>query len=193
LQKTEIRKMAADRGFTDLLNKSESYEICFVPDNDYRGFLKRHDTTLEERVAGGDFVLRDGTVIGKHEGYPFYTIGQRKGLGVALGFPAYVVDIQKESNQVVLGPIDHMHKDSMRVSRLNYMKYADIPQEGIPCIAKIRYNHEGTPAKLVPAGPDVLELYFDEPVFAIAPGQSAVFYEGNDVIAGGWIMKAWNR
>jgi tRNA-specific 2-thiouridylase len=185
--------MAAERGFHDLLNKSESYEICFVPDNDYRGFLKRHDTGLEERVAGGEFILKDGTVVGKHEGYPFYTIGQRKGLGVALGFPAYVVDIQKETNQVVLGPIDHMHKNAMRVSRLNFMKYPSIPAEGMEVTAKIRYNHEGTKAMLFPAGPDALEVFFDEPVFAIAPGQSAVFYEGNDVVAGGWIMKAWNK
>ena len=192
LKKSDIRKMAADRGFVDLLNKSESYEICFVPDNDYRGFLKRHDTGLEERVANGEFVLRDGTVVGKHEGYPFYTIGQRKGLGIALGFPAYVVDIEKESNRVVLGPLDHMHKNAMRVSRLNFMKYDRVPSEGLRCVAKIRYNHEGTACTLFPSGPDALDVIFGEPVFAIAPGQSAVFYEGQDVIAGGWIMKAWN-
>ena len=193
LRKTEIRKMAAEKGFVDLLNKSESYEICFVPDNDYRGFLRRHDPALDARVACGEFVLRDGTVIGQHEGYPFYTIGQRKGLGVALGYPAYVVDIEKESNRVVLGPIDHMHKNAMKVSKLNLMKYEAIPAEGIECTVKIRYNHEGTKAKLIPTGPDTMEVFFDEPVFAIAPGQSAVFYEGNDLLGGGWIMKAWNR
>jgi tRNA-uridine 2-sulfurtransferase len=193
LQKAQIRKMAAERGFVDLLNKSESYEICFVPDNDYRGFLKRQDPLLAERVAGGEFVLRDGTVVGKHEGYPFYTIGQRKGLGVALGFPAYVVDIDKEDNRVVLGPIDHMHKNAMRVSKLNFQKYASVPEKGLECVVKIRYNHDGSPATIYPSGPDTLEVLFDEPVFAIAPGQSAVFYEGNDVIVGGWIMKAWNQ
>jgi tRNA-specific 2-thiouridylase len=193
LQKTEIRKMAGERGFVDLLNKSESYEICFVPDNDYRGFLRRQDPELDTRVAGGDFVLKDGTVVGKHEGYPFYTSGQRKGLGLALGFPAYVVDIEKESNRVVLGPLDHMHKNAMKVSKLNLMKYDSIPAEGIDCVAKIRYNHEGTKARLVPSGADTMEAHFEEPVFAIAPGQSAVFYEGNDVIGGGWIMKAWNN
>jgi len=193
LRKTEIREMAAEKGFIDLLNKSESYEICFVPDNDYRGFLKRHDSTLEERVAGGEFVLKDGTIVGNHEGYPFYTIGQRKGLGVALGYPAYVVDIHKDSNRVVLGPIDHMHKNAMRISKLNFMKYDGIPEHGMELVAKIRYNHEGTKAMVYPSGPDSLEILFDEPVFAIAPGQSAVLYEGNDVIAGGWIMKAWNQ
>ena len=193
MRKSEIKAMAAEKGFYDLVNKSESYEICFVPDNDYRGFLKRQDPALQERVAGGEFVLKDGTVVGKHEGYPFYTIGQRKGLGVALGFPAYVVDIQKESNRVVLGPLDSMHKNAMRVSRLNYMKYGAIPTEGLRCMAKIRYNHEGTGATLIPAGPDALDVFFDEPVFAIAPGQSAVFYEGDDVVGGGWIMKAWNQ
>jgi len=193
MQKTEIRKLAAERGFTDLLAKSESYEICFVPDNDYRGFLKRQDPELETRVAGGEFILTDGTIVGNHEGYPFYTIGQRKGLGVALGYPAYVVDIQKDANRVVLGPLDHMHKNAMKVSKLNFMKYDAIPADGLECVVKIRYNHEGTPARLVPNGSDSMDVYFKEPVFAIAPGQSAVFYEGQDVVGGGWIMKAWNR
>ncbi len=85
--KKEIRAMASERGFVELLNKPESYEICFVPDNDYRGFLKRRVPGLEEEVKGGEFVLEDGTVVGEHEGYPFYTVGQRKGLGIALGYP----------------------------------------------------------------------------------------------------------
>ncbi len=101
--KTEIRQMAVDMGYDELAKKSESYEICFVPDNDYRGFLKRRVEGLEERVDGGEFVLTDGTVIGHHKGYPFYTIGQRKGLEIALGEPMYVVEIRPDSNTVVLG------------------------------------------------------------------------------------------
>lgn len=95
LYKSQIREMAIERGFVELVNKSESYEICFVPDNDYRGFLKRRVPGLEEKVDGGDFVLEDGSVVGKHKGYPFYTIGQRKGLGIALGYPVYVTGIDK--------------------------------------------------------------------------------------------------
>ena len=101
--KPEVRQMAAERGWTDLSKKAESYEICFVPDNDYRGFLKRRVDGLEERVAGGTFVDAAGKVLGRHEGYPFYTVGQRKGLGIALGEPMFVTEIIPETNTVVLG------------------------------------------------------------------------------------------
>ena len=102
-RKTEIRQMAHDFGYPELAKKSESYEICFVPDNDYRGFLKRRIDGLEEVVAGGWFVNKEGKKLGKHKGYPFYTIGQRKGLEIALGKPAYVTAIHPETNTVVLG------------------------------------------------------------------------------------------
>ncbi len=97
-RKSEIRQMAMDYGYVDLATKSESYEICFVPDNDYRGFLKRNVEGLEERVAGGDFIDRAGRVLGKHKGYPFYTIGQRKGLEIAVGEPLHVLEILPETN-----------------------------------------------------------------------------------------------
>jgi len=100
--KPEVRAMAAERGWTDLSKKAESYEICFVPDNDYRGFLRRRVEGLDERLAGGDFIDKSGKVLGKHEGYPFYTVGQRKGLGIALGEPMFVTEIRPESNTVVL-------------------------------------------------------------------------------------------
>ena len=102
-RKKEIRKMCEEWGYTELAKKNESYEICFIPDNDYHGFLKRRVPGLEEKVEGGSFVDREGNVIGKHEGYPFYTIGQRRGLGVALGEPMFVTDIDAATNTVVLG------------------------------------------------------------------------------------------
>ncbi|HEY0610389.1 MAG TPA: tRNA 2-thiouridine(34) synthase MnmA, partial [Chitinophaga sp.] len=105
-RKTEIRQMAFDFGYPELAKKAESYEICFVPDNDYRGFLKRRVNGLEESVNGGNFVLKDGTIVGHHKGYPFYTIGQRKGLDIALGRPVYVTGIIPETNTVVLGEED---------------------------------------------------------------------------------------
>lgn len=192
LRKTEIYEMARERGFTELVNKSESYEICFVPDNDYRGFLKRRVEGLEESVRGGEFVLQDGTVVGRHEGYPFYTIGQRKGLGITLGYPVYVTEIQKETNRVVLGTLHDLEKDIMQVKRLNMVKYVSL-EHAIRSITKVRYNDEGTSAVLNQIDSDTIEVVFDEPVNAIAPGQAAVFYEGNDVIGGGWIMKSGKK
>ena len=192
LHKTEIRQMAQDRGFIELVTKSESYEICFVPDNDYRGFLRRRVPELEQEVAGGEFVLEDGTIVGKHEGYPFYTVGQRKGLGIALGFPVYVTEIQKENNRVVLGTFDELSRDGMYVNQLNMQKYQSIAGTRMDTITKVRYNDEGTPAVIEQVG-DSMKVFFGNGVKAIAPGQAAVFYEGNDVIGGGWISKSFQQ
>ena len=191
LHKTEIRQMAIDRGFTALVNKSESYEICFVPDNDYRGFLKRRVDGLEEKVKGGDFVLEDGTVVGKHEGYPFYTVGQRKGLGIALGFPAYVIEINKDKNQVVLGTFDELARDGMYVDQLNLSKFSSVDGR-IDTVTKVRYNDAGSPAVIEQVG-DTIKVFFGKGVSAIAPGQAAVFYDGNDVIGGGWIKSSFHQ
>lgn len=192
LRKTEIREMAMERGFFDLVNKSESYEICFVPDNDYRGFLKRRVEGLEEQVAGGEFVLEDGTIVGKHEGYPFYTIGQRKGLGIALGYPVFVTEIQKETNRVVLGQYKDLSRDGMWVSKLNMVKYADLLSKPTQTVTKVRYKDAGTPALIEQVG-DKMKVMFHEGVNGIAPGQAAVFYEGSDVIGGGWITSSFRQ
>ncbi len=192
LRKTEIREMAKERGFMDLVNKSESYEICFVPDNDYRGFLKRRMPELESQVMGGNYVMQDGKVVGKHEGYPFYTIGQRKGLGIALGYPVFVTEIRKDTNEVVLGIDKDLERDGMYVSKLNLQKYARI--EGpLETVTKVRYKHEGTPATILQEGDDRIQVLFHDPVSAIAPGQAAVFYEGDDVVGGGWISKSFRQ
>lgn len=192
LHKSEIREMAKDRGFMDLVNKSESYEICFVPDNDYRDFLKRRLPTLEAEVAGGDFVLQDGTKVGKHEGYPFYTVGQRKGLGIALGRPVFVTEIRKDTNEVVLGDLPDLYRDGMYVGKLNLQKYESLSQP-IETVTKVRYKDAGTPATIVQESTDRMEVLFHEGVNGIAPGQAAVFYEGDDVIGGGWIMKSFRQ
>lgn len=189
LTKATIREMAKERGFFDLVNKSESYEICFVPDNDYRGFLKRRVEGLEDRVRGGNFVLENGTVVGKHEGYPFYTIGQRKGLGIALGHPVYVTEIRKDTNEVVLGIEKDLDRPGMWVGKLNLQKYNALPLP-METTTKVRYKHEGSPAIIEQIEPDKIEVRFHEPVSAIAPGQAAVFYEGDDLIGGGWILKS---
>jgi tRNA-specific 2-thiouridylase len=192
LRKSEIREMAKERGFIELVTKSESYEICFVPDNDYRGFLKRRVPGLEAEVAGGNFVMEGtGKIMGKHQGYPFYTIGQRKGLGMAFGQPMFVTEIRKDTNEVVLGVDKDLYRDGMIVSKLNLQKYASIEQP-IETTTKVRYKHDGTPATISQSG-DKIEVLFHEGVSAIAPGQAAVFYEGDDVIGGGWIMKSFRQ
>jgi tRNA-uridine 2-sulfurtransferase len=192
LRKTEIREMAMERGFVELVNKSESYEICFVPDNDYRGFLKRRVKGLEEEVNGGEFVLEDGSVVGKHEGYPFYTVGQRKGLGIALGYPVYVTEIQKDNNRVILGTFDELSRNGMYVNQLNLSKYSALDGERKDTITKVRYNDPGTPAVIEQVG-DTMKVFFGKGVSAIAPGQAAVFYEEDDVIGGGWITKSFQQ
>ncbi len=187
--KTEIRQMALDRGFTELAEKSESYEICFVPDNDYRGFLKRRVEGLEERVDGGLFVNREGKVLGKHKGYPFYTIGQRKGLEIALGEPMFVLEINPDTNTVVLGREEELKRNGMWVRNINLQKYAslELPMESL---TKVRYKDAGTPALITQEG-NRMKVDFHSEVKGIAPGQSAVFYEGNDVIGGGWIQSSY--
>jgi len=183
--KPEVRQMAADWGYEALSKKAESFEICFVPDNDYRGFLKRRVDGLEERVDGGDFVDTAGKVIGKHKGYPFYTIGQRKGLGMAFGQPMYVTEIRPETNTVVLGTQDELVRNGMMVGQVNMMKYDRVP-DGHEALTRIRYKDRGAMSQLSNVG-DNIHVDFFANVRGVAPGQSAVFYEGDDVIGGGII------
>lgn len=185
--KSEIREIATKNGFDNLAKKSESYEICFIPDNDYRGFLKRQVKGLEERVNGGEFVLKDGTVVGKHGGFPFYTIGQRRGL-VAMGQPYYVNDIDAENNRIVIGPKDELMSNKMLVGKLNWQKYTEV-KDGMEVEVQIRHHDPGTPAILYNDNNNTIRVEFKEDVSAITPGQSAVFFEGDDVIAGGFIVK----
>jgi tRNA-specific 2-thiouridylase len=187
-EKTEIKQMALDSGFKHLVNKSESFEICFVPDNDYRGFLKRNVEGLTDRVAGGNFVLSDGTVVGQHEGYPFYTIGQRKGLGIALGDPMYVTEIRSEENVVVLGPVNELDRNIMRVYKINLQKYDRIPLEGIECLIKIRHHDVGAMGMVYQEADNSVRVEFAAPVKGVAPGQSSVFLQDGEIIGGGIIQ-----
>jgi tRNA-uridine 2-sulfurtransferase len=186
-RKPQIRQMALDYGYPELAKKSESYEICFVPDNDYRGFLKRKVDGLEESVAGGNFVDNTGNIIGHHKGYPFYTIGQRKGLDIALGKPAYVTHIIPETNTVVLGDEEDLNRQEMVVTKLNWLKYDGV-QDDMEAITKIRYKDKGALSTLHNHEKGI-GVQFYQQVKGIAPGQSAVFYEGDDVIGGGIIMR----
>ena len=185
--KQEIRQMAEDMGFFELAKKPESYEICFIPDNDYRSFLKKRVEGIEEKLADGLFVDSTGKVLGKHKGYPFYTIGQRKGLEIALGEPAYVVEIQPETNTVILGSYDELKKQEMWVKNVNLIKYNSL-EKSTEALTRIRYKDKGTMSTLEQHG-DRMKVIFHNPVTAIAPGQSAVFYDGDDVIGGGFIER----
>ena len=188
-RKTEIRQMALDFGYPELAKKAESYEICFVPDNDYRGFLKRRIPELEEKVAGGNFIDKQGNILGKHKGYPFYTIGQRKGLDVTFGKPVYVTAIDPETNTVVLGDETDLHRQTMMVGKVNLQKYSQL-EPGMESVTKIRYRDAGTPSLLFQQNSNEVEVRFLEEAKGVAPGQSAVFYEGDDVIGGGIIQRS---
>jgi tRNA-specific 2-thiouridylase len=181
--------MALDFGYPELAKKAESYEICFVPDNDYRGFLKRRIPELEEKVAGGNFIDKQGNILGKHKGYPFYTIGQRKGLDVTFGKPVYVTAIDPETNTVVLGDETDLHRQSMMVGKVNLQKYSQL-EPGMESVTKIRYRDAGTPSLLFQQNSNEVEVRFLEEAKGVAPGQSAVFYEGDDVIGGGIIQRS---
>ena len=188
--KTAIRQMAHDFGYPELAKKNESYEICFVPDNDYRGFLKRKVKGLEEKVKGGNFVDPQGNILGVHKGYPFYTVGQRKGLEIALGKPAFVTQIIPETNTIVLGEENDLNRSEMLVKQLNWMKYEGV-SDGMEVMTKIRYKDRGALSNLY-SNEQGISVKFYEHVKGVAPGQSAVFYDGDDVIGGGIIQRTPN-
>jgi tRNA-uridine 2-sulfurtransferase len=183
-KKTEIRQMAKEAGFLELANKSESYDICFVPQNDYRSFLKHRMPGLEAKVDGGDYIFK-GRQVGKHRGYPFYTVGQRKGLDIALGMPVFVKEIIPESNTVILGDKEDLEENHLQVRDFNLIKYESLPDDFV-ALTKIRYKDAGTLATINTQG-DKLDVIFHSAVTGVAPGQSAVIYEGDDLVGGGFI------
>ncbi len=185
LTKSEVRRIALQRGYEKLSRKGESQEICFIPDNDYRSFLNEQVENFSEKYGPGDFVDTRGNRLGQHKGFPHYTIGQRKGLGIALGQPMFVVAISAEENKVVLGTREELQGQTFYADRLNLMKYAQI-SDGQEVAVKIRYRSQGGSARLYPEG-DRIRVVFEHPVDSITPGQSAVFYEGADVVGGGII------
>jgi tRNA-specific 2-thiouridylase len=185
-RKSSIKDIAEKSGYKNLSQKSESYEICFIPDNDYRNYLNNKVPGLKEKYAEGNFISTDGKILGKHKGFPFYTIGQRKGLEIAVGSPLYVNKIIPETNTVVLGTKEELNSKAMMVRDLNLIKYPEI-KDDLEVITKIRYKDKGTESRLKMKG-DQIEVKFSDEVSAIAPGQSAVFYEGQDVVGGGIIV-----
>lgn len=183
--KPQVREIATQEGFDYLAKKSESYDICFIPNNDYRDFLNKQVPELYQNTGEGNFIYH-GEIVGKHKGYPFYTIGQRKGLEVALGAPVYVKEIIPEKNEIVLSDKDDLAKQIIKVRDYNLIKYAKLP-DNFQALVKIRYKDPGKIATIHTINEKYLEIIFHEPVYAVAPGQSAVFYEGNDLAGGGFI------
>lgn len=184
--KDEIREIAKGINLR-IANKPDSQEICFVSDNDYAGFIEKEKGKTFEK---GDFIDVDGNVVGQHNGIIHYTIGQRKGLGLSLGKPVFVVDILPDTNQVVVGDNKDVFAKGLLADRLNFMaiEEPEIGQE-VRLVAKIRYNHEGAPCTIKRVDEEHCEVIFDEPQRAITPGQAVVFYEGDYVAGGGTILK----
>ncbi|MEX0680912.1 MAG: tRNA 2-thiouridine(34) synthase MnmA [Balneolales bacterium] len=189
-KKNEIRQLAYDFQLFNVANKKDSYEICFVPDNDYRRFLRDRVDGLKGKVDGGRFVDRDGNVVGRHKGYPFYTIGQRRGLHLAMGKPVYVTRIDPDTNTITVGEESELINTTAIARNIVMGKYELIKEEEMPVNAAIRYNDPGKPGFLTQSGKDEITVRFPEGRSAITPGQALVAYEGDDVIAGGWIHKA---
>ncbi len=187
--KPEIRQIAEDHGLLNVANKPDSYEICFVPDDDYRRFLRDRVDGLKERVAGGKFVDKNGNVVGEHEGYPFYTIGQRRGLDLAMGKPVYVTHIDPVTNVITIGEKEDLVSSTLVAGEMNLIKYDKIPKKEMEVTGAIRYNDDGAIGHLTQLDEDSMKVHFPAGREAITPGQSIVCYEGDDVLAGGWIKK----
>jgi tRNA-specific 2-thiouridylase len=181
--KEQIRQIAEEIGLP-VAHKKDSQDICFIPDNDYARFI---EDTVPDRLPGpGDFVWKDGTVIGRHEGITHYTVGQRRGLHVAMGKRVFVQRIDAEKNQVILGEDADIYTDHLYADHLNAMAVEHF-SEGQHLLAKIRYAHEGTMCRITVIGEDEIRLDFDEPVRAVTPGQAVVLYLGEYVAGGGLI------
>lgn len=182
--KDEIRDIA-ERAGLPVAHKPDSQEICFVPDNDYAGFIERHS---REVPPPGNFVRKTGEILGRHAGITHYTIGQRKGLGLSAGHPVFVTEIRPETNEVVIGEAEDVFSSELQAGQLNWMAVDGISGERLHAKAKIRYNHTGAQCVVYPCAADKIRVCFEEPQRAVTPGQSVVFYsEGGYVLGGGII------
>lgn len=182
--KDEIRRIAEDIGLY-VAKKPDSMEICFVPDNDYAGFIERESG---KEFKPGNFVDKNGTVLGQHKGLIHYTVGQRKGLGLSLGKPAFVLELRPETNEVVIGTNEDTFHDGLVANQVNFMAIDKLEGE-LLVQAKIRYSHQGEACRIKMTGEDEITCSFVSPVRAITPGQAVVFYQDDIVIGGATISK----
>ena len=185
--KQQTRQIAAEHGFKELSQKKESQEICFVTNNDYRTFLEEQVSDFNSRCQQGDYVDADGNVVGKHNGYPFYTIGQRKGLGIALGKPRFVTKIDARNNQITLGDHDdllstELHATNAQITDSEWLLNDPVVE------ARIRYKTKPVKAKITINNDNSFDLQFEQPVWGITPGQSVVLYKEGLLVGGGLIV-----
>ncbi|NOZ20672.1 MAG: tRNA 2-thiouridine(34) synthase MnmA [Planctomycetes bacterium] len=180
--KGQVREIARTAGLP-VVDRAESQEVCFIPENKYRRFLRER---RPDAIRKGK--LRDigGAVLAEHEGHPFFTIGQRRGLGIAVGEPRYVVRIDAERNEVIVGPREDLFGKGLTATDVNWVSIPS-PGSDLRAEVQVRYAHRAAPATLRPLAPDRIEVAFEEPQFAITPGQAAVFYDGDILLGGGWI------
>ena len=181
--KDEIRSIAEKIGLL-VADKPDSQDICFVPDGDYASFI-RENTGRE--IPEGNFVTPDGKILGRHKGIIHYTVGQRKGLGLALGYPAFVLEIRPDTNEVVIGTYEESLTHTVRADRINFMSVEDLT-EPRRVFAKIRYNHKGAWCTVEKTGEDEIVCRFEEPQRAVTPGQAVVLYDREYVLGGGTIL-----
>ncbi len=182
--KDEIRQIAKQLGLP-VAHKPDSQEICFIPDNDYAGFIDRE---AKDRVPEpGNFISVKGEVLGQHKGITHYTVGQRKGLNLAMGHPVFVTKILPETGEVIIGEHEDVFSKELICNHINYMGMEALP-EGRRVTAKIRYAHKGAPCFIERIGEDEIKCSFEEPVRAVTPGQAVVFYEEDYVLGGGTII-----
>ena len=192
MTKPEVRELARKHSLA-IAEKPDSQEICFVPGGDYKRFLEAYLTEQGNTSSGipaatiaGEMVTTDGKVIGEHSGVHNFTVGQRKGLGVATGSPLYVIQIKNDTRQVVVGKDEDLYSRTLMAHRVNLISTAEL-REPMRVAVKIRHRHQPAAAMIESAGPDKIRVTFDEPQRALTPGQAAVFYDGDVVIGGGWI------
>src|SRR2546423_5723784 len=187
MTKPEVRDLARHHGLA-LAEKPDSQEICFVPGGDYKNFLDAYLAEQGDALpdTAGELVTTDGNLIGEHGGIHHFTVGQRKGLGVATGSPLYVIQIKGDTRQVVVGSSEDLYTRTLRARRVNFISVADLV-EPLRAGVKIRHRHEPAAALIEKSGPDEVLVTFDEPQRAVTPGQAAVFYHQDVVLGGGWI------
>lgn len=185
-KKTKIREMAAAMGLKTAF-EPDSQEICFVPNNDYRELLELRIPDIKNKLGDGDIIFK-GVKAGKHKGYPYYTIGQRKGLNLALGVPVYVTKIDSENNLIYVDTDNGIYNKEFIADEINFMKVQELP-EPVKAKVKIRYKDSGSDATVEQISENKVKVIFDEPKRSITPGQSAVFYDGSDIIGGGIIRE----
>jgi tRNA-specific 2-thiouridylase len=190
MHKEEVRDIARDADLYTA-NKPESQEICFVPDGKYSEFIDRyldHEDRSEELPESGEIVTTGGVAIGSHTGIHRYTIGQRRGLGIANEKPLYVLKIERAKNQIIVGEADELESNEFTARGINWVAF-DEPVEPVRANVKIRYRHEPAPATIYALPNTNARIVFDEPQRAITPGQATIFYNGDEVVGGGWIMR----